>query len=143
MDEAEAIAAALGLEPHPEGGRYRQSWAAPATSGERPAATAIHFMLRRGERSHWHRVDAHEVWLWHAGGPLELLAARTEAGPSRPITLGPDVTGGQAPQAVVPAGWWQAARPLGDWALVSCVVAPGFTFEGFELAPPDFDVPPG
>jgi predicted cupin superfamily sugar epimerase len=143
MTEADRVAEALGLEPHPEGGRYRQTWAAPAPVGERPSATAIHFLLARGERSHWHRVDAHEVWLWHAGGPLALSLAATEAGPARVVRMGGDALGGESPQAVVSAGWWQAARPLGDWALVSCVVAPGFGFEGFELAPAGFDIPSG
>ena len=143
MDDPDRTIEALRLAPHPEGGWYRETWAAPAPPAERPAATAIHFLLRRGERSHWHRVDAHEVWAWHAGGPLALSLAETRGGPARELALGPDVLGGQAPQAVVPAGWWQAARPLGAWALVSCVVAPGFRFEGFELAPEGFDIPRG
>lgn len=143
MDRADGIIGALGLAPHPEGGWYRQTWAAPAPPGERPAATAIHFLLRRGERSHWHRVDADEVWLWHSGDPLVLALAEGAEGPAREHRLGPDVVAGEAPQVVVPAGWWQSARPSGAFGLVSCVVAPGFRFEGFELAPEGFDVPAG
>ena len=143
MDEAERIIEALGLAPHPEGGWYRETWAAPAAPGERPAGTAIHFLLRRGERSRWHRVDADEIWLWHAGAPLTLSLAECEAGPARDHALGPGVLAGEAPQVVVPAGWWQAAAPSGAFALVSCVVCPGFRFEGFELAPEGFDIPRG
>ncbi len=131
----------LGLERHPEGGWYRQTWAAPAAPGERPAGTCIHFLLQAGERSHWHRVDAAEIWHWHAGAPLILAIAETEAGPAREVRLGGDVLADQAPHAVVPAHHWQAARSTGDWTLVSCTVSPGFRFEGFELAPPGFDIP--
>ena len=131
------IIAKLGLQPHPEGGWYRQTWVGPVVDG-RASGTAIHFLLKAGERSHWHRVDADEVWLWHAGAPLVLSLGETEA---RDLVLGPDVLGGQSPQIVVPKGWWQAARSLGEWTLVSCTVSPGFRFEGFELATPDFDLP--
>lgn len=136
---AERIIAALGLQPHPEGGWYRQTWVGPEVAG-RPVGTAIHFLLRAGERSHWHRVDADEIWLWHAGAPILLALAETQAA-ARRQRLGPDVLAGDAPQIVVPAGWWQSAAPLGDWALVSCTVSPGFRFAGFELAPPGFDIP--
>ncbi|MFN4201972.1 MAG: cupin domain-containing protein [Tabrizicola sp.] len=128
---AEAIIATLGLQPHPEGGWYRETWKGPEIGG-RASGTAILFLLRAGERSHWHRVDADEIWLWHAGAPLILSLGETEA---REMRLGPDVLGGEVVQAVVPAGWWQAARSTGDWTLVSCTVSPGFRFEGFELAP--------
>ncbi len=141
MTEADRIARALGLAPHPEGGRYRQTWAADAAPGERAAGTAILFLLAAGERSHWHRVDAAEVWHFHAGAPLVLSLAEGAAGPRRDLTLGPDPLGGQAPQGIVPAGWWQAARSTGDWTLVGCTVSPGFRFEGFELAPAGFDIP--
>lgn len=137
---ADQIIEALGLAPHPEGGWYAETWRAPAAPGDRPAGTAIYFLLRAGERSHWHRVDADEVWLWHSGGALALSMAATGAGPARETMLGPNLGAGQRPQALVPKGGWQAARPLGDWTLVSCVVAPGFRFEGFELAPPGFDI---
>ena len=136
---ASEIIRKLELAPHPEGGWYRETWAAPAA--DRAHATAILFLLQDGERSHWHRVDADEVWLWHAGAPLTLLRAETDAGPAEAIALGPDVLGGEAPQSVIPAGWWQAAATTGAYSLVSCVVAPGFRFEGFELAAPAFDIP--
>jgi uncharacterized protein len=136
---ADEVIARLRLEAHPEGGWYRQDWAAPGEG--RPQGTAIWFLLREGERSHWHRVDADELWLWHAGAPLTLSLAETEAGPAEERTLGPDLDAGALPRHVVPAGWWQAARPVGGWTLVSCVVVPGFVFEGFELAPPGFRMP--
>ena len=132
--EAQAIIAALGLSPHPEGGWYRETFRA-ASSG-RSAVTAIHFLLEAGQTSHWHRVDADEIWCWHAGAPLLLGIAAGEGGTPRWQRLGPDVLAGDAPQAVVPAGDWQAARAEAGWALVSCVVAPGFDFAGFTLAPP-------
>lgn len=128
---AEAIIRKLGLQPHPEGGWYRETWRGPEVAG-RASGTAILFLLQAGERSHWHRVDADEIWLWHAGAPLVLLMGETAA---REVRLGPDVLGGEVVQAVVPGGWWQAARSTGDWTLVSCTVSPGFRFEGFELAP--------
>ncbi|HMS96401.1 MAG TPA: cupin domain-containing protein [Tabrizicola sp.] len=129
---ADAIIAKLGLMPHPEGGWYRQTWVGPEVGG-RASGTAILFLLKAGERSHWHRVDADEIWLWHAGAPLILSMGETSA---REHRLGPDVLAGDLVQAVVPASWWQAARSMGDWTLVSCTVSPGFRFEGFELAPP-------
>ena len=140
MTDAEAVIAALGLVPHPEGGWYSETWRAPAEPGERPAGTAIYFLLKAGERSHWHRVDAAEVWLWHAGAPLVLTTAATTEGPATKATLGPDISAGELPQLVVPAHHWQAAETRGAWALVSCVVTPGFRFEGFELAPPGLDI---
>lgn len=119
----------LGMQPHPEGGHYVETYRAPAEAGQRAACTAIYFLLRRGRRSHWHRVDATEIWLWHAGSPLALHVDQAT------VTLGSDLAAGERPQAVVPKDAWQAAESLGDWTLVSCVVAPGFSFEGFELAP--------
>jgi predicted cupin superfamily sugar epimerase len=129
-----AIIAALGLRPHPEGGHYREMWRAPAAAGERPAGTAILFLLMAGERSHWHRVDAAETWHWHAGAALtlRLSAGRGETA----LRLGPDLAAGESLLGHVPAGMWQAAESLGAWTLVSCTVCPGFRFEGFELAPP-------
>lgn len=132
---AQALIAALRLAPHPEGGWFRETFrGAPLPSG-RAASTAIYFLLCEGEVSRWHRVDAAEVWLFHAGAPLELSTSEAQ-GPIRTVTLGPDVLGGQQPQQVVPPHVWQAARSLGAWTLVSCTVAPGFEFAGFELAPP-------
>lgn len=135
-DDAADLIERLSLRPHPEGGRYAESWRAPTDGDERPAGTAIYFLLQAGETSHWHRIDAAEIWHYYAGSPLELQTAASEAGPIETICLGSDVVGGQRPQAVVPAGAWQAARSLGDWTLVGCTVTPGFRFEGFELAPP-------
>lgn len=139
MDEQDRIIAALDLSPHPEGGWYRQTWQG-AEIGGRAVGTAILFLLKAGERSHWHRVDADEVWLWHAGAPLALLMAPEAGGPLSETRLGGAVLSGEVPQAVVPQGWWQAAEPQGGWALVSCTVSPGFRFEGFELAPPGFRI---
>jgi predicted cupin superfamily sugar epimerase len=142
MSDADRIIAHLGLQAHPEGGWYRETWRGPdmpgTEAGSRASGTAILFLLREGERSHWHRVDADEIWLWHAGAPLVLSMGLETAQDTR---LGPDVLAGDRPQAVVPKGWWQAARPLGGWALVSCTVSPGFRFEGFELAPPGWTLP--
>jgi predicted cupin superfamily sugar epimerase len=122
----------LGLSPHPEGGAYRETWRAPAPEGLRAASTAIYFLLNRGERSRWHRVDAHEIWQHQEGGPLELLLWQEGGGLER-LRLGPVDAGGVRPLAVVPRGVWQAARPLGEYALSICTVAPGFEFGGFSL----------
>ncbi len=139
MTTAERIIAKLGLQPHPEGGWYRQTWTGPEING-RATGTAILFLLKAGERSHWHRVDADEIWLWHSGAALTLSMGETVA---RDHRLGPDVLADECPQIMVPAGHWQAARSLGDWTLVSCTVSPGFRFEGFELAPPGWELPHG
>jgi uncharacterized protein len=129
---------ALDLKPHPEGGHYRQTFQDTRTDANgRAASTAIYFLLARGERSHWHRVDAVEVWHYHAGAPLVLEMAN-EAGAIRRMKLGPDIAMGERPQGVVPMGHWQAAESLGDWTLVGCTVAPGFQFAGFEMAAPDW-----
>jgi predicted cupin superfamily sugar epimerase len=125
----------LDLKPHPEGGHFRETLRDPATIGGRAASTAIYFLLARGERSHWHRVDAVEVWHYYAGAPLVLEMAADEAGPIRRMKLGPDIAMGERPQGAVPAGHWQAAESLGDWTLVGCTVAPGFEFAHFEMAP--------
>jgi predicted cupin superfamily sugar epimerase len=127
----------LGLKPHPEGGHYAETFRdAGSTAGGRAHSTAIYFLLKRGERSHWHRVDAAEVWHFYAGDALRLSIS--DGGPTQTIALGPDLGNGERPQAVVPARAWQSAESLGDWTLVGCTVAPGFEFEGFELAPPDW-----
>jgi len=133
-DDAQAIIARLRLAPHPEGGWYRETWRAAAAQGERASATAILFLLEAGQRSHWHRVDAAELWLWHAGSPL-LLRIGEEGAAVREIRLGGAVLAGEAPQQLVPPGAWQAATADRGWALVSCVVSPGFEFAGFTLAP--------
>jgi hypothetical protein len=136
---AAGIVAQLGLKPHPEGGHYRETFRDPAaTKDGRAASTAIYFLLRRGERSHWHRVDAVEVWHHYAGAPLVLEMAESAQGPVRRMKLGDDLAAGERPQGVVPAGHWQAAESLGAWTLVGCTVAPGFAFASFEMAPPDW-----
>jgi hypothetical protein len=125
----------LDLKPHPEGGHFREIFRdTRQVEGGRAASTAIYFLLARGERSHWHRVDAVEVWHWYAGAPLELESAQGEGRIER-VTLGGDLASGQRPQAIVPAHAWQAAQTLGDWTLCGCTVAPGFEFKGFALAP--------
>lgn len=141
MTEGQRLIAHLGLQPHPEGGWYRQTWVGPPLHGcadGRASGTAILFLLQAGERSHWHRVDADEIWIWNAGAPLLLSVGQDSA---RDWRLGPDVLAGDRVQSVVPAGHWQAAHSLGDWTLVTCTVSPGFRFEGFELAAPGFDLP--
>lgn len=132
---ADEIVAALGLAPHPEGGAYRETFRHAAPDGGRGAMTAIYYLLRAGERSHWHRVDAAEIWHFYAGAPLALEMAREAGAAIETVTLGADLAKGQRPQALVPAGVWQAARSLGDWTLVGCTVGPAFEFAGFELAP--------
>ncbi|PWK62829.1 cupin domain-containing protein [Roseicyclus mahoneyensis] len=137
---ADQIIAHLGLEPHPEGGHYRQTWM--ATNAGRPTGTCIYFLLKAGEASHWHKVDATEIWLWHAGAPLILSLSDTDEGPATDHLLTPDLSHG-APQIIVPENHWQAARTTGTYTLVSCTVSPGFRFEGFTLAPTGFDIPRG
>jgi hypothetical protein len=133
---AEAVITTLGLRPHPEGGWFVETWRAAATPGVRAAASTILYLLAAGERSHWHRVDAAEIWQWSAGKALLLrIALADDGGPIESIRLGGDVGGGERPQAVVPPGAWQSAAPLGAWALVGCIVTPAFEYEGFELAP--------
>lgn len=139
MDEAaKRIIETLALAPHPEGGWYRETWRKPAPEGERAGGTAIHFLLEAGQRSHWHRVDADELWLWHAGSPLELRIAGEGASAIETILLGGEVAHGYAPQWLVPANRWQSTEAPSGWALVSCIVVPGFEFAGFDLAPPDW-----
>ena len=129
----------LDLQRHPEGGWYRQTWAGPEGDG-RPNGTCIYFLLQAGERSHWHKVDATEIWLFHAGDPLLLKRSDTDEGPASAITLGPDLARDHVPQAVaLPT---EALGPdRAGWSLVSCTVTPGFVFDGFHLADADFDIP--
>lgn len=134
---ADAVIAALDLRPHPEGGHYRETWRDAPEDGGRGVGTAIHFLLRAEEHSHWHRVDAAELWIWQAGGPL-VLSTSPNGHDAEARHLGPDLAARQHPQLVVPRGHWQAAACLGRWGLVCCVVAPAFRFEGFEMAPPDW-----
>ncbi|MCR9127674.1 MAG: cupin domain-containing protein [Rhodobacteraceae bacterium] len=137
---ADQMIAHLNLAPHPEGGHYRQTWQGAPDATGRPCGTCIYFLLARGERSHWHKVDAAEIWMYHAGAPLVLSLAATDAGPAQDHLLTPDLIAG-APQIIVPPHHWQAAATTGAWTLVSCTVSPGFRFDGFTLAQPGFDIP--
>jgi predicted cupin superfamily sugar epimerase len=131
---AAEIIAQLDLKPHPEGGYFRETFRDPRLDANgRSVSTAIYFLLARGERSHWHRIDAVEVWHFYAGSALTLEIADGEG--HRSVTLGPDLAAGELPQAIVPANAWQAAESSGDWTLAGCTVAPGFDFATFELAP--------
>jgi predicted cupin superfamily sugar epimerase len=124
----------LGLRPHPEGGHFHEIFRdARMVDGKRAASTAIYYLLTRGERSHWHRVDAAEVWHFYGGDSLSLEIV--ENGRTTKHVLGIDLAAGERPQLVVPAGAWQSAQSRGDWTLVGCTVAPGFDFAGFEMAP--------
>jgi len=130
----------LDLRPHPEGGHYRETFRDTCmVANARAASSAIYYLLGRGERSAWHRIDAVEIWHWYAGAALS-LSIRDRSGETIATRLGPQLLDGERPQAVVPAGAWQAAESLGEWTLVGCTVAPGFSFAAFELAPGD--VPP-
>jgi len=130
----------LDLQPHPEGGWYAETWRHRPSDGSRGAGTAIYFLLASGEVSHWHRVDADEIWHFYAGDPLELRIATDGAAPVS-STLGADLTAGQRPQIHVPAGAWQTAQTLGAYTLVGATVSPAFDFSGFELAPPGWEPP--
>ena len=135
---ADEVIRELRLSPHPEGGWYRETFRDMAASSDgRARSTAIHFLLNAGETSHWHRIDAVEIWLWHAGASLALSISADGQG-TQTHHLGIDFSAGQRPQAIVPAHAWQSAKSLGSWTLVSCVVAPGFDFAEFELAAPDW-----
>lgn len=139
--EARRLIETLDLAPHPEGGFYRETFRDTAADGTgRSRSTAIYFLLLSGQVSRWHAVDAVEMWHWYAGAPLELGLAEPGRGATR-LMLGFDPEAGLLPQAVVPEGWWQQARSLGDWTLVGCTVAPGFNFEGFHLAPDGAEPP--
>ena len=131
---AEEVVALLGLRPHPEGGFYCETFRDAEPAGGRSASTAIYYLLAAGERSHWHRVDAVETWHFYAGAALR-LSISADGAAQEDFILGPDLAAGQRPQGIVPRNGWQSAESLGDWTLVGCTVAPGFQFEGFELAP--------
>ena len=140
LPSAGDIIARLGLQPHPEGGHYRETFRESRLDANgRSLSTAIYFLLARGERSHWHRIDAVEIWHYYAGQALSLQIADDSG--QRSVRLGPDLAAGEVPQAIVPVKAWQAAESTGDWTLVGCTVAPGFDFAKFELAEPD--KPPG
>lgn len=148
MDTARSIIEKLGLEPHPEGGWFRETWRSEVAMGSgvagfdagRASATAIHFLLEAGQRSAWHRVDATEIWLWHAGDPLLLSTKAALDNKPNAILLGPDILNDQQVQHIIAPGEWQATEPVEGagqvgWTLVSCIVSPGFEFAGFEMAP--------
>ena len=137
MIDSNQIIALLGLERHPEGGWYAETWRADAEPGERATGTSIYYLLEAGDYSHWHRVDATEIWHWYAGAPLSLTLS-SNGHDAEAMVLGPELAQGQRPQRIVPTGWWQTATSLGAWTLVGCTVSPGFQFDGFELAPPDW-----
>ena len=135
--DAGAIIKRLGLQPHPEGGHFAETWRHETASG-RGSGTAIYYLLSAGERSHWHRVDATEIWHYYAGDTLKLSIS--EDGKSTKVhLLGPDLVNGQQPQIIVPEMAWQSAKPTGDWTLVGCTVSPAFDFAGFEMAAPDWE----
>lgn len=138
MASAADIITRLELKPHPEGGHYRETFRdIGADENGRSRSTAIYYLLGRGERSHWHRIDAVEIWHYYSGSPLTLRIANDGCTPHT-VTLGPDVAAGERPQAIVPAGAWQAAQSNGDWTLVGCTVAPAFEFARFEMAAKDW-----
>jgi len=137
LPTAAEIIARLELKPHPEGGHYRETFRDSRRDADgRSHSTAIYFLLARGERSHWHRIDAVETWHYYAGHALSLQIADNNA--QRTVKLGPELAAGEVPQAIVPAKAWQTAESTGDWTLVGCTVAPGFDFAKFELAERDW-----
>lgn len=135
---AREIIARLGLQPHPEGGHFRETFRDPeADAAGRSVGTAIYYLLEAGEVSEWHRVDAAEIWHYYAGAPM-VITISPNGHDAMAQHLGPVLEAGQRPQIIVPKGHWQSATSLGAWTLVGCTVAPGFTFDGFEMAPPDW-----
>jgi predicted cupin superfamily sugar epimerase len=134
---AQAVIRLLDLAPHPEGGHFRETFRDPRIIEGRSASTAIYYLLAAGETSEWHRVDAAETWHFYAGAPL-VLTVSPDGHDAQARHLGSELGSGQRPQITVPAGHWQSATSLGAWTLVGCTVAPGFRFEGFEMAPPDW-----
>lgn len=135
--DADAIIELLNMKPHPEGGYFAETFRDPE-GGTRAHSTAIYYLLKEGERSHWHRVDAAEIWHWYAGGPLALSLYKDGGTPEMRM-LGQNLDAGERPQVVIPTRVWQAAEPLGLWTLVGCTVAPGFEFSGFEMAEPGWN----
>lgn len=140
---AEQLIEALNLAPHPEGGWYRETWRSNAEPGERAGATAVYYLVQPGPASPWNRVDADEMWLWHAGDPLDLSIAASDAGLARTVRLGGRIGEGEEPQVVVPAGHWQSAVSVdggaAGYTFLSCIVAPGFELSGYELAEPGWE----
>lgn len=137
MQDAEAIIALLDLQPHPEGGWYRETFRDENPQGGRALSTAIYFLLKADEESRWHKADAAEIWHWYAGGSL-LLSTSPDGQATKTHQLGVNLAAGERPQIIVPAHHWQSAKPQGSWVLVGCTVAPAFHFDGFEMAPSDW-----
>ena len=135
--DSESLISALGLAPHPEGGHYREIYRDAPVGGGRGALTSIYYLLRSGERSHWHRIDATEIWNFHAGSPLR-LSTSVDGERLDSVEIGGDPAAGGHYQSVVPPGVWQSAVSMGGWTLVGCIVAPAFEFAGFELASRDW-----
>ncbi|MEM6662181.1 MAG: cupin domain-containing protein [Pseudomonadota bacterium] len=131
------LVARLNLQPHPEGGWYAETWRQDVPDGERASGTAIYYLLEAGDFSHWHKVDATEIWHWYAGAPLSLTIS-PDGHDAEAMVLGPEIMAGQRPQRIVPAGYWQTATSLGAFTLVGCTVSPGFEFAHFEMAAPDW-----
>jgi uncharacterized protein len=136
MRAATEIIEMLRLAPHPEGGYFRETFRDSRTIGGRAASTAIYYLLVEGQRSHWHRIDAAEIWHWYAGAPLLLSIKLPDALTTH--VLGSDIIAGEVPQVVVPPDAWQSAEAQGEWTLAGCTVAPGFEFSQFEVAPPNW-----
>lgn len=137
MTQAKEWIAQLSLQPHPEGGWYVETWRAEAPDGERASGTAIYYLLEADQFSHWHRIDATEIWHWYAGAPLSITLS-ANGHDAEAYFLGSDLAANQKPQIIVPPLCWQTATSLGEYTLVGCTVSPGFEFSGFELAPPDW-----
>jgi predicted cupin superfamily sugar epimerase len=133
--DAREIIRLLDLRPHPEGGFYRETWGTRTKLAGKPAGTSIYYLLRKNEVSRWHRVPSDRSWQWCAGAPLELILSEDKEDQNQ-LVLGPDLEQDEEPQIHVPNSWWQKARTLGDWTLVQCTAAPGYVFEGYEMAPP-------
>lgn len=133
---ADEVIERLNLRPHPEGGHYRETFRDTPAGGGRGAVTAIYYLLKAGERSAWHRIDATEIWHYHAGSPLRLEISEEDGGGTRSLKLGIGFAAGEVAQGVLPRHAWQSAQSLGDWTLVGCTVAPAFLFDTFELARP-------
>ena len=138
VTDATSLIRTLDLQPHPEGSWYRETWRAEMQVDGRATATAIPFLLEQGQRSHRHTVDATELWLFHTGSALQLETAASATGPSVTVRLGTDIAAGEQPQIRIAPGEWQSAEADRGWALVSCIVSPGFGFGGLTLAPPDW-----
>ena len=135
MTDPQTLIKTLGMTPHPEGGWHLDTWQPEWTGGTRPGISAIYYLLEEGQSSHWHRIDCDETWYFHAGAPLLCQTAASEGDTPRDHWLGLDVVAGQRPSHYIPRGVWQASFAVKGWTLVSCVVSPAFTFDGWEMAP--------